>query len=165
LDLEHADSPVAWDCTVGASVDLAVASWARTTAPTVIELVTQTGEFAVHFGPDDPGGLAGWHAIHGEIVGFGDDEYLDELIPWWVDHPVLPRIRDPLLAELDRPFCNGVKWVVGSFVDHDIAEVRVNGRIAHRATNALAALDRPRCRDREARGGYVKSYVLPIRPA
>jgi len=163
LNPDDSEAPVVWDCTAGGGAADAIASWVDTTAVTVLELVSQRGDLATHLGSDDPLGFLGWHAIHGAIVGRGNEEFRSELAGWWVDRPVLPELRESLLSELDRPVCNGVKLLVGSFGDHDVVEVTVNGRAAPAATSALSTLDWPRCRP-PARGAYVKTFVLLVHP-
>ena len=55
-----------WDCSTGHTTDpddalvQAIDIWAQATAPVLLELMTQKGEFANHYRGDDSQGFAGW---------------------------------------------------------------------------------------------------------
>ena len=164
LDVDRPEVPIIWDCAAGlgataqAATERAIETWAQTTASAVIELLTQRGDFAQHYGADDPQGLAGWHAIHGPILGWGKGSNAPDLQRWWIDNPILPLLTEELLASLDRPELNGVKIFFGSDAMGSTAEVRINGQRAEATSAALLGLGWPRF----AEPAYVRSYVLLV---
>ena len=89
---------------------------------------------------NDPQGLAGWHVIHGPVLGFGTGDGPDTMQRWVIDHPLLPQLNGELVAAFDRPALNGVKLLLGG----DVAEIRVNGQADARGSAALRSLPWPR---------------------
>jgi hypothetical protein len=155
------NSPVVWDCTVGNDAQSAAQAWVRTTAATMIELLSQSGNYATHLSADDPAGFLGWHSIHGEYAARGDSAAIDALSEWWLDNPPLPALREVLLPDLDRPELNGIKLLIGSGPRLNVAEVRVNRRVSEPASAALLSLGWPRFAQA---GAYLKSFVLLVHP-
>ena len=167
VNRDDPDAPVLWDYAVGVGrtdeerVRASIHVWAQTTAPVVLELITQRGQFASHFGASDPAGFAGWHAIAGPILGWGaDNSQVESLQRWASENSLLPRLRTALLPALDRPELNGVKMFFGSTGDGVTTEVRVNGQIAPEATVALSAQDWPRFQS----FGVIRTFVLLVHP-
>jgi uncharacterized protein DUF6348 len=167
VNRDDPDVPVLWDYAVGFGateeerVRASIHIWAQTTALVLLELITQQGQFASHFGPSDPAGFAGWHAIAGPILGWGaDNSQVESLQRWVSENSLLPPLRTALLPALDRPTLNGVKMFFGSTGDGVTTEVRVNGQIAPEATVALGALDWPRFQS----FGVVRTFVLLVHP-
>jgi hypothetical protein len=159
--------PVVWDYAAGLGTTeedrlrASIRIWAQTTASVFLELITQQGQFASHFGASDPAGFAGWNAIAGPILGWGaDNSQVESLQRWASENSLLPPLSAALLPALDRPELNGVKIFFGSTGDGVTAEVRVNGQIAPEATVALGALDWPRFQS----FGVVRTFVLLVHP-
>lgn len=157
LNPDHPDAPVLWDCAAGSGrtpveiAETAAHMWLETTGNTVLELLTQKGDFASHIPGDDPAGLSGFHVIHGPVLPFGADR--EPLLRWVLENPLLPALRDTLPAHLDDAV-NGVKLLFGG--DPETVEVRVNGTVREDATAAVQALDWPR----SARPTYVKTFLI-----
>ncbi|GHJ48316.1 hypothetical protein Cs7R123_56580 [Catellatospora sp. TT07R-123] len=151
------------DCTSGLGADLrdqwrqAVDSWAELTAATAIELMQPANKWADHLHGDNPNGVLGWHAILPGYYGFGVGP-VGELPQWAADTPLLPLLAPHLEAEADREFLNGVKILFGGPAGRETAEVRVNGRVAEAASEALLALPWPR----PQRPAYTKTFVLMV---
>lgn len=146
LNRERHDAPVIWDCVAGGRAEdetaarLACSIWAQTTAPVILELLTQESRHADHAHGDDGLGLAGWHSIHGPILGYGRDE-ATTLQRWCLDHPVVPALRDVLAPALSPVLLHGAKFLLGAFDEESIAEVRIDG-VRHDACSA-ALLELP----------------------
>jgi hypothetical protein len=162
LNRDDESVPVIWDCTAGYGatereiLTRAVDSWCSCTAPAVIELLAQNGEYAEHYTGRDPQGLAGWHVIHGPIFAFGHGNGPEVMQRWVIDHPLLPKLDGALVAAFDRPVLNGVKVLFGG----DVAEVRVNGEYAEGASKALAALPWPRLEP----VAFARCFLLAVGP-
>lgn len=161
LNRERADAPVLWDCVAGLgrtepeAIEHAVETWARSTLPVMLELGSQDGTFASHFGYNDPLGCSGWHVIHGPLLAFGNGVAPTDLQTWALNHPLLP-ILGPLASSLfERPLLNGVKVLFG-FGTEDIAEVRVNGVCCEPATDRLKSLGWPRAPE----AAFARCYFL-----
>lgn len=152
-----------WDCVAGYGdthadrAQFATHVWRQTTAGVLLELkYSIRGEFADHYHGADADGFAGWHTIHGGIVGFGSTDSASKLQQWWLNNPLLPALARALgdsLDEKDGPF--GLKILVGGDA---VAEVRVNGEQHDVASSMLASLSWPRL-DPPA---FVRSYVLLV---
>lgn len=162
LNRERADAPVIWDCVAGgrtqdeAAARLACSIWAQTTAPVIMELLTQKSQHADHAHGDDGLGLAGWHSIHGPILGYGSDD-ATALQRWCLDHPVVPGLRTFLTPALSPASLHGVKFLLGAFGEESIAEVRIDG-VRHDACSA-ALLELPWPRERKC---VARFFVLFI---
>ncbi|MFE0457727.1 DUF6348 family protein [Kitasatospora sp. NPDC058965] len=145
LRLGSADAPVVWDCTAGLGtteeekLDSAVRMWAATTAATVVELLDHRGRYGDHLRLP---GLPGWHAVQGPATVFGFQR--ERLSDWLAGQQLLARLAAELAPELTDPALNGVKLFLGGRSGDEVAEVRVNGEVAHGASRALGALDWPR---------------------
>jgi hypothetical protein len=145
LRLGSADAPVVWDCTAGLGtteeekLDSAVRMWAATTAATVVELLDHQGRYGDHLSVPQ---LPGWHAVQGPATVFGFQSA--RLSDWLGQTQLLPELAAALAPELTDPRLNGVKLFLGGRSGDEVAEVRVNGTVAHRASRALGALDWPR---------------------
>ncbi|WP_035849181.1 DUF6348 family protein [Kitasatospora azatica] len=145
LGLGNAEAPVVWDCAAGLGtteeekLDNAVRMWAGTTAATVIELLDHQGRYGDHLRLPQ---LAGWHAVQGPATVFGFQSA--RLSGWLGEHELLPELAAELTPELTDPRLNGVKIFLGGRTGDEVAEVRVNGTVAHGASRALGALDWPR---------------------
>ncbi len=152
-----------WDCVAGLGAThldrarFAARLWGQTTAGALLELkYSRRGEFADHYHSSDVGGLSGWHAIAGAIVGFGQGASPSKLQQWWLSNPVLPTLAGALndsLPEPDAPF--GLKIFFGG---DGVAEVRVDGDRHDAASFALCALPWPRLQP----PGFVRSYVIAL---
>ncbi|PYC77058.1 hypothetical protein C7C46_20190 [Streptomyces tateyamensis] len=145
LHLGSAELPVLWDCAAGLGtteaekLDSAVRMWAATTAATVVELLDHRGRYGDHLALPQ---LPGWHAVQGPATVFGF--HSEQLSDWLGAHQLLPALAAELAPELTDPGLNGVKLFLGGRAGDEVAEVRVNGEVAHRASRALGALDWPR---------------------
>lgn len=148
LELGRADGPVVWDCTAGLGrteeeqLDSAVRMWATTTAAAVVEFQEGRGEHGDHYRTEL---LPGWQAVQGPaaVFGFGSERLAD----WLADHQVLPELAAALAPELAGPVpagVTGVKLFFGGRLGEDVAEVRIGGEVAERASAALRALGWPR---------------------
>lgn len=165
LNRDRPDVPVVWDCAYGgsdspleAAAALACSMWARTTAPTVFELMSQRGEYAAHAHGDDGLGLDGWHSIHGPILTYGDDS-AEQLQKWCLDNPIVPALRDGLAGELPPTPIHGVKFLLGAFGDGSSAEVRIDGERSEACSDALLRLRWPKTPSR-----VVRFFVLFVHP-
>lgn len=144
LNRDRADAPVIWDCVAGgreqdeSAAQFACSIWAQTTAP-----VTQKSEYANHAHGDDGGGLAGWHSIHGPILGYGRGDDVSTLQRWCLDHAVVPALREVLTPALPPAWLHGVKFLLGAFKE-PIAEVRIDGAHHEACSKALLALPWPK---------------------
>lgn len=157
------------DCVVGLGetpedkVRRAVDVWATTTATTVLELLEQRGDHATYLSPDAPNGVAGWHTIHGRVIGWGNKDHHDTLQNWAIEHALLPALAPALTdTPFERDDLIGVKIFFGSHGDHEAAEVRVNGKVHTSASEALQGLDWPRIR---TGASYARTFVLLVEPA
>lgn len=165
LDRDSSRPVDLWDCVGGAGATeaerarFAAQMWSLTTAGTVLELkYSGRGEFADHYRGSEPDGFAGWHAIHGAIIGFGAGDNGNVLQKWWIANPVLPAIAAvlaPALGEDHAPY--GVKILFGG---NGVGEVRVNGHVHEAASTTVANLPWPRLHP----PAFVRSYVLLIHP-
>jgi hypothetical protein len=154
-----------WDCVAGYGETTAARAaaagrlWAQTTGSAVLELkYSGTGQFADHYRGNDPGGLYGWHTIHGGIVGFGLGDSPDRLQEWWLSNPVLPALSRPLEGSLrDRECPAGLKIMFGG---ESIAEVRVRCSrcvaMAAHASGRLCSVIRSRTPPGSARRGGLE---------
>jgi len=162
LNRNREDAPVLWDCVAGrgqdlkAAAELACSIWARTTAPAILELLTQKGELADHAHGDDGCGLLGWHSIHGPILGYGRQDATD-LQRWCLEHPLVPLLREPLAAALAPGRLHGVKFLLGAFGHESLAEVRIDGALDEASSSALLACPWPKTPTR-----VVRCYVIFI---
>jgi hypothetical protein len=150
LNRERPASPIIYDCVTGLGADAtsaaqhAVEIWRQTSWATVQELMTQRGEFAEHFGHDDPMGLPGWHVMLSPIVGYGTDAtVITELQNWLVDRGPIRSIAGSLAGELRRGPPHGVKIMIGGSEGSRTAEVRIDGVPSAPASAALRQLDWP----------------------
>ena len=140
LNRVRSDVPVIWDCVAGGSAEdeaaarLACSIWAQTTAPVVMEFLAKDGRYADHAQGDDGLGLAGWHSIHGAILGYGRSD-ASALQQWCLDHPLVPALRDVLAPALSPAHLHGAKFLLGAFDDESTAEVRIDG-VRHDACSA-----------------------------
>lgn len=164
LNRNRGDAPIIWDCAAGGEGDLRQAAtfvsslWVKTTAATVLELLTQRGEYAEHSDGEDGLGLKGWHTIHGPILGYGRDD-ARPLQTWCVENPVVPLLGDLLAAALPPGPVHGVKFLLGAFDEESIAEVRIDGAESETCSDALLKLDWPK------QGAQVaRFFVLFIQP-
>ncbi|PZG11968.1 DUF6348 family protein [Nonomuraea aridisoli] len=167
LDVGRAAETTISDCasgygaTVEEAVGRAVTSWLDTTGSALLELLLQDGTHAAHFAPGDPGGLPGWHAIHGGITGWGTGDRHDAVQRWAVQHVLLPHLAPALKDAFGREHLIGVKAFFGGGEGGETAEVRVAGAYHEAASHALAALDWPR----PAEGvSYARTFILLIHP-
>lgn len=48
-----------------------IQTWVDTTATAVLTAMGARTPLGAHFGPEDPGGVAGWHIVTGGISGYG----------------------------------------------------------------------------------------------
>jgi hypothetical protein len=164
LNRERSDAPVIWDCVAGggaqdeASARVACSIWAQTTAPVIMELLTQQSKYADHAHGDDGLGLAGWHSIHGAILGYGRDD-ASSLQQWCLDHPVVPALRDVLAPALTATRLHGVKFLLGAFDEQSVAEVRIDGVCHDSCSAALVKLPWPKAGKR-----VTRLFVLFIHP-
>jgi len=164
LDRELEDGPIIQDCVARIGRDpetklrSAVKIWMTSTAPALLELIDQSSRFADHFRGDDPGGLAGWHAIHGPIFGYGTGSAKEALQAWALEHPLLPQLRESIEPYLDRTSPNGVKLYFGGSPESRIAEVRLDGVELPEASEALASLAWPQ----PSEHAYMRVFVVLI---
>ncbi|TMR96160.1 DUF6348 family protein [Nonomuraea basaltis] len=165
LDVDRPEDTTITDCVVGygatteEAVDRAVQVWLDTTASAVLELLTQDGSFAGHFGPADPDGFPGWHAVHGGITGWGTGDDHDAVQRWAVRHVLLPHLAPALKGTFGRARLNGVKAFFGGGEGSETAEIRVNGDYHEAGSRALADLDWPR----PANGvSYARTFMLLV---
>ena len=164
LNREQPDAPVLWDCVSGgnrqdaAAARVACSIWAQTTAPVILELVTGQAKYADHAHGDDGLGLAGWHSIHGAILGYGQSD-ATLLQQWCLEHPVVPALRDHLTAALTPDRLHGVKFLLGAFDDQSVAEVRIDGVCHDACSAALLELPWPKAGKR-----IVRMFVAFIHP-
>ncbi|MFI6320177.1 DUF6348 family protein [Nonomuraea sp. NPDC050556] len=164
LDAKDDTAPVLWDCTTGAgatdeaAIKQAVEMWAMTAGAAFMELVHQDGEQGTHLSQDDPDGLPGHHVVHGPVGAFTFSGDIGPITTWYIDNPVLPKIRDTLAGAFDDPRINGMKILFGGDLESEMAEVRINGEVHEEASAALLRLDWPR----EASFTYARTYVLVL---
>jgi hypothetical protein len=156
LNRDRPDAPVIWDCVAGGkaqddtAAQLACSIWAQTTAPPILELLTQQSKYAEHAHGDDGLGIAGWHSIHGPVLGYGRDD-AGALQQWCFDHPVVPTLRDVLTPALPPTDLHGAKFLLGAFGSESIAEVRIDGVRHDACSDALLELPWPKEGKRVAR--------------
>lgn len=149
VDRHGGSVPMIWDCASGGSGEPLGAArtcaqiWAKTTAPTVFELLSQQGQFADHSHGDATLGLPGWHSIHGPVLGYGRDD-ATPLQQWCLENPPIPLIADELSRALSGDSLHAVKFLLGAFGDESIAEVRIDGERDEPCSDALLALSWPR---------------------
>lgn len=121
------------------------------TLPVVLELLEGRHRHAEHLGHDDPDGISGWHVLCGPVASFGGPDAV-HLREWICDHV---GVLSKLELVLDAQPIHTLKLVLGS-----VHEVRVDGLLDVRATEALASLPWPRAND-----GYVRWFLLALQPA
>ncbi|MGN9843359.1 DUF6348 family protein [Nonomuraea sp. H19] len=167
LDVDRPGDTTISDCAVGygatteEAVARAVQVWLDTTGSAILELLTQDGSFAGHFGPGHPDGFPGWHAIHGGIIGWGTGDDHDAVQRWAVQHVLLPHLAPALKGTFERDELIGVKAFFGGGEGGETAEIRVNGDYHEAGSRALADLDWPR----PSRGvSYARTFVLLVHP-
>ncbi|GAB2730022.1 DUF6348 family protein [Kitasatospora kifunensis] len=145
LRLGSAEAPVLWDCTAGLGtteeekLDSAVRMWASTTAAAVLEFLEGQGRYGDHLRLP---ALPGWQAVQGPATVFGFQSA--RLSGWLGERELLAELAPSLAAELTDARLNGVKLFFGGRAGDEVAEVRVNGTVAHAASAALGSLDWPR---------------------
>jgi hypothetical protein len=153
-----------WDCVSGYGssvlerVQSAAHVWVTCTAPVFLELIfSGRGDYAEHYHAADPEGLRGWHAIHGPILGIGQ-EGAEILQKWWLENPLLPLIsRNTKNSDFgDLRYPHGIKLLFGG---EDVAEVRIDGMRHEPASQALLLEKWPRV----ARS-FVRGYILAMHP-
>jgi hypothetical protein len=154
------------DCSTGIAgspdhaIRQAVAMWSETTAATVLELLTQRGQFGDHYRGADHGGFPGWHMITGGVTGLGHRDNPTLLQQWIVDNMPWTTLA-PLLSEgLDRAQLNGVKFFLAAVDEFETAEVRINGRVHEPSSQALLALDWPR----PTEFASARTFILLVHP-
>ncbi|MGW4649164.1 DUF6348 family protein [Kitasatospora sp. NPDC004289] len=141
LQLGRGDGPVVWDCAAGfggddaEQLDNAVMIWAGTTATAVLQLLDGGHAFST---PEFPG----WRVVQSPAATFGTGSEL--LADWLAEQHSSPALAAAVLPELVPGQVNGVKLFFGGKAGHDVAEVRVNGRVSSAASRALRAQDWPR---------------------
>lgn len=156
------DDSTIWDCASGfgatrsEAVNTAVDAWLQTTAPVVLELLTQEGAFADHYSSAGCR-LAGRHAIHGAILGWGVGDGPDQLQRWWMANPVLPLIA-PALEHREWPVLGALRVFFGSLRGQSTAEVRLNGTPLVQAAELLLQQDWPRFQQ----PAYARAFILSI---
>ncbi|GAA2716198.1 hypothetical protein Apa02nite_098610 [Actinoplanes palleronii] len=165
LNADRPEMPTIVDCAVGLAPDpvdaarQAIQSWIETCLVTVLEMVEQRGRLATHFRVGEQGGFAGWHAVVGGVTGWSVDgstskqQWFAETMPWSALAPVIT-------PELDRPYLNGIRMLVGQGADFTECEVRINGRRYEPADAALAGLDWPRTES----FSLARTFVLLVGP-
>ena len=161
LNRERTDTTI-WDCASGfgatkpEAIASAVGAWLRTTALVVQELMVGTGEHADHYASTETG-LAGRHAIHGAILGWGRGEGPDVLQRWWLDNPLLPALAPAINPTSWLPF-SGLRIFFGSHHGESTTEVKLNGQPLSEARELLARLPWPRFEE----PAYARTFVLLI---
>lgn len=161
LNRDRPDSTI-WDCASGFgatradAVGSAVDAWLRTTAPVVLELLTQAGTYADHYSSAECG-LTGRHVIHGPILGWGAGDGPDQLQQWWLANPVLP-ILAPALEPEAWPTLGALRVFFGSQRGESTVEVRVDGTASPAAADLLLRRDWPRFEQ----PAYARAFVLAI---
>lgn len=164
LDRDRADGPIIQDCVAGIGGDpetklrSAVKIWMTGSAPVLLELIEQSGRFADHYLGDDPGGFAGWHAIHGPIFGYGTGSAKEALQTWALEHQLLPQLRESIEPYLDRTSPNGVKLYFGGSPESRIAELRLDGVELPEASEALASLAWPQ----PSEHAYMRVFIVLV---
>ncbi|WP_327069202.1 DUF6348 family protein [Kitasatospora sp. NBC_01302] len=145
LHLGSAEAPVLWDCTAGLGtteeekLDSAVRMWASTTAAAVVEFLERQGRHGDHL---QLPALPGWQAVQGPATVFGFRSA--QLSGWLGERELLAELAPSLAGELTDERLNGVKLFFGGRAGDEVAEVRVNGTVAHEASRVLGSLDWPR---------------------
>ncbi len=161
LNRDREDSTI-WDCASGfgadkrEAIDSAVSAWLRTTAPVVQELLGGSGEHADHYTSAETG-LAGRHAIHGAILGWGRGDGPNALQRWWLEHPLLPLLA-PVLPLDSGGALGALRVFFGSQRLESTAEVTLNGRTLSAASGLLLEQGWPRFEQ----PAYVRAFVLVI---
>jgi hypothetical protein len=156
------DDSAIWDCSSGFgttradAVNSAVDAWLKTTAGVVLELLTQEGTFADHYASSECG-LAGRHAIHGALLGWGNGDGPGQLQQWWLANPLLP-ILAPALDPIEWPVLGGLRIFFGSQSGESTAEVKLNGRPLVHAADLLLKSNWPRFQQ----PAYVRRFILLI---
>jgi hypothetical protein len=104
-------------------------------------MVDPTGEYgAVRLDGANPAGIAGWHTIVSDVLGYGTDVPGNQVLQTaLMERPVL---RETAPA-LNRPRHNGIKVYLHKTPTSTTGEVRVNGVPDAAASQALAALPWP----------------------
>ncbi|GIH03932.1 hypothetical protein Rhe02_19990 [Rhizocola hellebori] len=132
-------------------------AWADTTAMSVMEYVRhglggQHDEFTLAF--------PGWRSVTGGVVGWGGGDDYAAVQMWAMHRPLLGWLAPLIKPELDRRSFNGIKLFLGGREGHEEAEVRVNGKVNERASQALFEMDWPRT----AMGSVARAFVLLVSP-
>lgn len=107
-------------------------------------------------------GLAGWHSIHGAILGYGNDD-ATPLQRWCLDNAVVPALRDVLAPALSPVWLHGAKFHLGAFDEQSIAEVRIDGVRHDACSDALLKLPWPKEGKRVARFFVLFVYSAVFR--
>jgi hypothetical protein len=115
--------------------------WAGTSGACFLAMVDPAGEqHAVRLDGSDPAGIAGWHTIVSNVIGYGTDPAGSEALRTaLMERPVL---RETAPA-LNRARNNGIKVYLNKTPASTTGEVRVNGVPDPAASQALAALPWP----------------------
>ncbi|WP_161714554.1 MULTISPECIES: DUF6348 family protein [unclassified Nonomuraea] len=165
LNVDRPGDTTISDCVAGyggtpeEALDRAVQVWLGTTGSALLELLVQDGSHAGHFGPGDPDGFPGWHAIHGGIIGWGTGDDHEAVQRWAVQHVLLPHLAPALKGTFEREGLIGVKAFFGGGEGTETAEVRVNGAYHETGSRALTELDWPRP---EQGLSYARTFVLLV---
>jgi hypothetical protein len=151
-------SKILWDCsvTVGVSKEAAfrslVDAWTRTTGSTIIELITQDGQRATRFRPNDSGGFPGWHSILSDciVLGFQEEDMrpnFERAVHWRDTVNPLRAVREAVIPYLDKG-PHGLKFFVAGN----------NDMIANGTTKASVELDGEEC---EAAADVLRQLPSP----
>jgi Family of unknown function (DUF6348) len=141
-----AGGPVIADCISGigpmaTAVRNMLDIWAGTSGACFLAMADPPGEsYAARLGGTEPAGIAGWHTIVSDIIGYGTDPASTKALQTaLMERPVL---RETTPA-LNRARDNGIKVYLHKTPTSTTGEVRVNGVPDVAATQALTALPWP----------------------
>ena len=140
------DAQVLADCISGTgpmagAVRTMLRIWTATSGACFLTMVDPGGEHgAVRLDGSSPAGIAGWHTIVSDVLGYGTDVPANQVLQTaLMERPVL---RETAPA-LNRPRHNGIKVYLHKTPTSTTGEVRVNGVPDAAASQALAALPWP----------------------
>lgn len=157
--------PLIVDCISGvgqgrAGFDTVLHIWGETSGACFLEMMSG-GDFATHL-REGPEALPGWHTISSGVIAYGPDDAANHAVQAaMLDSDLLHALGDEIKADFDRPRLNGIKVFLCRTPESTTAEVRVNGRPAERASEAMARLPWP---DVTATA-FARFYAVASHPA
>jgi hypothetical protein len=157
--------PLIADCISGigegrAAFDSLLHIWAETSGACFLEMTAGEG-YATHL-TEGPAALPGWHTISSGVIGYGvDDATNDALQAAMLDSDLLGVLGEDISADFDRPELNGIKAYLCRTPTVTVAEIRINGHAARRASDAMARLPWPEVTETS----IARFYAVAVHPA